>query len=137
MSKERGKKNRNGVENSGVYEVCGTHTMGKARRAQSRTRVLLYASIQAVNARLEALYYLANATHFVEFHLELVDFAQYGAEARDFGVGHLHCVTRAVVLHLGCGLCLLGQLWTNALALVSRTISSNLMSSERGYVGRG
>lgn len=71
---------------------------------------VLYAPIQAINARLEALYNLANAAHLIKFDLKLVDFAQNGTKARDFGIGHLHCVTRAVVLHLGCGLGLLGQL---------------------------
>ena len=70
----------------------------------------LYAAVQPVDARLEALDNLPNATHFIEFYLELVDFAKYGAEAGDFSVGHLHGVACAVVLHLGCCLCLLGEL---------------------------
>jgi hypothetical protein len=72
--------------------------------------VWLYSTIQAVDPRLEALDNLANAAHLVEFRLQLVDFAQYGAEASDFGVGHLHRVTRAVVLHLGRRLRLLREL---------------------------
>jgi hypothetical protein len=70
----------------------------------------LYAAVQAIDPRLEALDNFANATHFVEFRLQLVDFAQNGPKARDFLVGHLNCVTRAVVLHLGCCLCLLREL---------------------------
>jgi hypothetical protein len=69
-----------------------------------------YAAVQAIDPRLEALDNLANATHLVEFDLELVDFAQNGSEAGDFGVGHLDRVTCAVVLHLGCCLCLLREL---------------------------
>jgi hypothetical protein len=69
-----------------------------------------YAAVQAIDPRLEALDNLANAPHLVKFHLQLIDFAQDGAEARDFGVGHLDRVTGAVVLHLGCSLCLLREL---------------------------
>jgi hypothetical protein len=69
-----------------------------------------YAAVQAIDPRLEALDNLANAAHLVEFDLQLVDFAQNSAEARDFGVGDLDRVTGAVVLHLGCGLCLLREL---------------------------
>ena len=73
-------------------------------------RVVLYAAIQAIDPRPEALDNLANAAHLVEFRLQLVDFAQDGTEAGDFGVGHLDGVTCAVVLHLGCGLGLLREL---------------------------
>lgn len=63
-----------------------------------------------VDARLEALDDLANAADLVEFDLELVDFADDGAEAGDFSVGHGDGVAGAVVLHLGCRLGLLGEL---------------------------
>jgi hypothetical protein len=55
-----------------------------------------------LNARLEALDNLANAAHLVKLDLQLVDFAQDGAEAGDFGVGGRHGGARAVVLE-GCG----------------------------------
>lgn len=71
---------------------------------------LLDAAVQMVDARLEALDNLANATDLVEFDLEFVDFAENGAEAGDFGIGHLDRVTRAVVLHLGRSLRLLREL---------------------------
>lgn len=77
----------------------------------------LYAAIEAIHAGLEAFYDFANAPDFVEFDLELVDFAEDGAEAGDFRVSHCHCVTRAVVLHLGCCLGLLGELKVWLLAL--------------------
>jgi hypothetical protein len=70
----------------------------------------LYAAIQAIDPRLEAFYNLANAPHLVEFRLQFVDFAQNGSKASDFGIGHLDRITRAVVLHLGCGLGLLREL---------------------------
>jgi hypothetical protein len=63
-----------------------------------------------VDPRLEALDYLANATHLVELDLELVDFAQDSTKAGDFGVGHCHRVTSAVVLDLGGRLGLLREL---------------------------
>lgn len=75
-----------------------------------------YPAVQTVDARLEALDNLSNATDFVEFYLKLVDFAENGTEAGDFSVGHLHGVASAVVLYLGCCLCLLGEL-----AIVSTT----------------
>ena len=78
----------------------------ESRVVESRS----YPAVQPVDARLEALDNLSNATHLVEFHLELVDFTEDGAEAGDLGVGHLHGVACAVVLHLGCCLRLLGEL---------------------------
>lgn len=77
------------------------------------TKKQLYAAVQAINTGLEALNNLANATDLVEFDLEFVDFAEDGAEAGDFGVGHLHGVARAVVLHLCCCLSLLRELREN------------------------
>lgn len=71
---------------------------------------MLEPAIQIVKARFEALDYLTNSAHFIKFDLQLVDFAEYGAETRDFGVGHLHSVASTVVLHLGRRLGLLGKL---------------------------
>lgn len=59
------------------------------------------AALKTLDPGLEALDYLADATDLVELDLELVDFAQDGSEAGDFGVGHLDRVTCAVVLNLG------------------------------------
>lgn len=67
-------------------------------------------TIKIINTRFEALDYLANPAYFVEFDLKLVDLAKDGSEARDFSVGHLHCVASSVVLHLGRRLGLLGEL---------------------------
>lgn len=58
----------------------------------------------------EPFYNLANATHLVEFDFEFIDFAEDGAEAGNFGVGHLYRVAGAVVLDLGCDLGLGGEL---------------------------
>lgn len=69
-----------------------------------------YPAVQTVDARLEALDNLSNATDLVEFYLQFVDFAEDGMEAGDFSIGHLHGVACAVVLHLGCCLCLLSEL---------------------------
>ena len=67
-------------------------------------------AIQVINARFEALDYLADAADFVKFDLKLINFAQYRSEAGDFSVGHLHCVASTIVLHLGRRLGLLGEL---------------------------
>jgi hypothetical protein len=93
---------RGGAQRFGTVFFCPSRERARARD--------LYTAIEAVDARLEAFYDFPNASHFIEFDLELVDFAEDGAEAGDFGVGHLHGVTGAVVLHLGCCLCLLGEL---------------------------
>jgi hypothetical protein len=92
-----------------VYVCIRWSGMG-IRAGGKKCRGGSYAAVQAIHPRLEALYNLANAAHLVEFDLEFVDFAQYGSEAGDFGVGHLDGVAGAVVLHLGCGLCLLCEL---------------------------
>jgi hypothetical protein len=70
---------------------------------------------------LEALDNLSNASHLVEFDLKLIDFTENGAETSDFGVGHLHGVSCAVVLHLGCCLCLLRELAPALVSLVHRS----------------
>lgn len=70
----------------------------------------LDAALQTLDTLLETFDNLANATHLVEFDLQLVDLAQDGPEAGDFGVGHLDRVTSAVVLDLGGHLRLLGEL---------------------------
>lgn len=80
------------------------------REGASRGTGGSYAAIQAVDPGLESLDDFSNAAHLVELDLQLVDLAQYGAEACDFGVGHLDRVTRAVVLHLSRSLCLLCEL---------------------------
>ena len=71
---------------------------------------MLDATLELMDACLEGLYYLADATHLVELDLQLVNLAEDGSEAGDFSVGHLHCVASAVVLHLGRRLGLLGEL---------------------------
>jgi hypothetical protein len=92
--------------------MFGVSYMCVCRRSVAATCMQrLHAAVQAVNARLEPLHYLANAAHLVELDLQLVDFAQQGAEACDFGVGGLDRVARAVVLDLRCGLGLLGELY--------------------------
>lgn len=73
-------------------------------------RAWSYPAIQPVHPGPEALYNLANAPHFIEFRLQLVDFAQQGAETRDLRIGHCHGVARAVVLYLGRRLRLLREL---------------------------
>lgn len=65
------------------------------------------------NPRFEALHDLANATDFVEFDLQLVDFAEEGAEAGDFCVGGGDGVAGAVVVDLCGGLGLLGELFVS------------------------
>ena len=72
--------------------------------------MVLETAVEIVDTRFEALDYLANAAHFVELDLQLVNLAEDGSEAGDFSVGHLHCVASAVVLHLGRRLGLLGEL---------------------------
>jgi hypothetical protein len=53
-------------------------------------------------------------------------------EARDFGVGHLHCVTRAVVLDLGCCLCLLCELGDISRVLVDPSGNIGMWVGLRG-----
>lgn len=66
--------------------------------------ITLYAPLEMLDARAEALDNLPNAPHLVELDLQLVDLAQDLVEAGDFGVGVLDCVARAGVLRCGCGL---------------------------------
>jgi hypothetical protein len=75
-----------------------------------------YPAIQTVDARLESFDNLSNATDFIEFYLQFIDFVEDCAEAGDFSISHLHGIACVVVLHLGCCLCLLGEL-----AIVSTT----------------
>lgn len=102
--------------------------LGRANFSGASPNVALHCSdttVQVSNARLEALDNLANATHFVEFDLQLVDFTQDGAEAGDFCVGVLDGVARAVVLDLGCGSGLLCELAGCGLACRSMRIARN------------
>lgn len=71
---------------------------------------MLEATIQIVDACLEALDYLANSAYFIKFDLKLVNLAEYRSKAGDLSVGHLHCVACTVVLDLGRRLRLLGKL---------------------------
>jgi hypothetical protein len=108
VSKKEGRKKR--VRMCVCEEVWCGFTGGSGIPSSWVGNGGLYAAIQAIDPRPEALDNLANAADLVEFRLQLVDFAQDGAEAGDFGVGHLDCITCAVVLHLGCGLGLLREL---------------------------
>jgi hypothetical protein len=97
------------------------------RRAGAGRRMELYTTLEMLDARLEALDDLTNATHLVEFDLQLVDFAQDGAEAGDFGVGCLDGVAGAVVLELGHRLRLLGELsGVSAICLPTRRCIVNV-----------
>lgn len=69
-----------------------------------------YAALEMLNARLEALYYLADAADFIELDLQLVDFAEDSAEAGDFGVSIVDCVGGAAGLQGRGGLRLLVEL---------------------------
>ena len=91
---------------------------------------MLYAAIETLDAGLEAFDDLANAAHLVEFHLELVDLAQDGAEAGDFGVGGLDRVTGAVVLELCGRLRLLRELGLSV-CMPTATIVSRKENSRR------
>jgi hypothetical protein len=70
----------------------------------------LYAALETLDARPEALHDLTDAPHLVELDLQLVDFAQDGPEARDLGVGILEGVAGAVGLQRRGRLRLLGEL---------------------------
>jgi hypothetical protein len=70
----------------------------------------LYAALETLDARLEALDDLADAAHLVELDLQLVDLAQEGAEARNLSVGIAEGVAGAVGLQRRGRLGLLGEL---------------------------
>ena len=63
--------------------------------------LVLDTALETVDAGPEALDDLANAADLVEFDLEVVNLAQDGTEAGNFGIGHLDCVTGAIILELG------------------------------------
>lgn len=73
-------------------------------------RKVLDAALELVDACLEGLDYLANAAHLVELDLQLVDLAEDGAEASNFGVGIVDGMGGAIGLELGGRLGLLGEL---------------------------
>lgn len=103
-----------------------------ARRVGAGRRMELYATLEMLDARLEALDNLTNATHLVEFDLQLVDFAQDGAEAGDFGVGCLDGVAGTVVLELGHRLRLLRKLsGVSAISIPTRRCIVNVQHSLR------
>jgi len=66
--------------------------------------------VQRFDACAVSFHDLADAPDLVELGLELVNLSKDFVEAFYFGVGHFDCVSRAVVLGLGCCLGLLIQL---------------------------
>ena len=99
----------------GQRRGCGEGEGGAAAAAARRERQegeqgRSDAALEAVDACLEALYNLANAAHLVKFNLELVNFLQYSTEACYLGVGVLDGMAGTIVLGLGSGLGLLGEL---------------------------
>lgn len=66
--------------------------------------------VEGFDASSKCFHDLADAPYLVEFDLELVDLAQDLAETGDLGVGGLDEVPGTIILRLGCGLGLRGEL---------------------------
>lgn len=81
-----------------------------------------------VDTSAEALDNLANAADLVKLDLELVDFAEDGSKAGNFGVGDLYGVASAVVVNLGRRLRLLCEIVPSLLYRVHQAIK---MGAER------